>query len=136
MSISGYSSLPAQGHVHTVQFYGDDNVLFHELKRYLGSALTNGSSAVVIATQGHLNNLAHTLNRSGFSLARATDEGRYIALEASEVISKQHFGCPERSHRSVTSAPTTSATREVTAAQTQWSASTALDSGQARPMMR
>jgi PAS domain S-box-containing protein len=92
LSISGYSSLPAQGHVHTVQFYGDDNVLFHELKRYLGSALTNGSSAVVIATQGHLNNLAHTLNRSGFPLARATDEGRYIALEASEVISKFMVG--------------------------------------------
>jgi hypothetical protein len=39
-------------HVHTVQFYGDDGVLLHELKGYIGSALDSGSSAIIIATEG------------------------------------------------------------------------------------
>ena len=88
LSTPELSNLPSQDHAHTVQFYGDDGSLFHELNRYIGSALLNGSSAIIIATEGHLNNLAHTLKRRGVSITAAVTEGRYIALPAPELLSK------------------------------------------------
>jgi PAS domain S-box-containing protein len=88
LSVVGPTSLPLGEHLHTVQFYDDDAVLFHELKEYVGSALAKGSSALIIATQGHLENLAHTLNHSGVSVGEVTKEGRYLALPAAEVMSK------------------------------------------------
>jgi PAS domain S-box-containing protein len=81
------SSLPHE-HVHTVQFYGDDGVLLHELDNYIGSALVSGSSAVVIATVGHIDNLAVRLKGQGVDLAKATAESRYVALEATDFLSK------------------------------------------------
>lgn len=50
MSTAGISSSLPHEHVHTVQFYGDDGVLLHELKSHIGAALARGSSAIIIAT--------------------------------------------------------------------------------------
>jgi PAS domain S-box-containing protein len=88
LSISGISSLLHREHVHTVQFYGDDGVLLHELKSYIGTALSADSSAIIIATTAHIDNLAHQLNGQGIDLAKAKAESRYIALDATEVLSK------------------------------------------------
>ena len=88
MSISGISSLLHREHVHTVQFYGDDGVLLHELKSYIGTALSAGSSAIIIATTAHIDSIAHQLNGQGIELAKAKAESRYIALDATEVLSK------------------------------------------------
>ena len=82
MSAAGVPNVLGRDHVHTVQFYGDDGVLLHELNGYIGSALKAGSSAIIIATHGHLDNLARKLKSNGVNLARATGEGRYVALEA------------------------------------------------------
>ena len=79
------SSLP---HNHTVQFYGDDGVLLHELMSHIGKALTRGSSAIVIATSAHIDGLTHKLKGQGIDVARAKAESRYIALEASDILSK------------------------------------------------
>lgn len=81
------SSLP-RDHAHTVQFYGDDGVLLHELEKYIGSALASGSSAIVIASIGHIENLSLKLSKQGIDLDTATAENRYIALDAAEVLSK------------------------------------------------
>jgi PAS domain S-box-containing protein len=81
------SSLPHE-HVHTVQFYGDDGVLLHELNRYIGSALANGSSAVIIATAGHIENLSLKLQGQGIDVANAAAESRYIPLDAAHVLSR------------------------------------------------
>lgn len=80
-------SLP-QERVHTVQFYGDDGVLLHELKNHIGSALASGSSAVVIATSGHIENLNRQLKSQGIDLSKAEAENRYTALEAADFLSK------------------------------------------------
>jgi PAS domain S-box-containing protein len=85
------SSFPHE-HVHTVQFYGDDGVLLHELKSYIGTALATGSSAIIIATAAHIDNLAHQLSGQGIDLAKARAESRYIALDATEVLSKFMVG--------------------------------------------
>jgi len=97
LSVSGISSSLPHEHFHTVQFYGDDGALLHELKSHIGKALTRGSSAVIIATSGHIDGLAHKLKGQGIDLAKAKAERRYFALEASEVLSKFMVdGLPDR----------------------------------------
>lgn len=88
VSATAVSTLPPQQHVHTVQFYRADESLLHELNTYIGSALSQYCSAIVIATSGHLASLAKKLNSAGIDTANATEEGRYIALDASEVLSR------------------------------------------------
>jgi PAS domain S-box-containing protein len=92
LSIAGISSPLPHEHVHTVQFYGDDGVLLHELKSYIGTALAAGSSAVIIATVAHIDNLAQQLSGQGIDLGKAKAECRYIALDATEVLSKFMVG--------------------------------------------
>jgi signal transduction histidine kinase len=73
---------------HVVQFYFDDSYLLDALTRFIGTALGAGDSAVVIATQKHLDGLALRLKSRGFDLTLAARKGRYIAFEASEALSK------------------------------------------------
>lgn len=72
--------------VHSVQFYEDDAVLLDELSRFIGSALGAGDAGVVIATPEHRGKLAERLTACGLDLALATRQGRYVALDASEVM--------------------------------------------------
>jgi MEDS: MEthanogen/methylotroph, DcmR Sensory domain len=88
LSVGAISSSLPHEHNHTVQFYGDDGVLLHELMSHIGKALTRGSSAIVIATSAHIDGLTHKLKGQGIDVARAKAESRYIALEASDVLSK------------------------------------------------
>jgi PAS domain S-box-containing protein len=83
----GSNSRP-RDHLHTVQFYGDDGVLLQELNSHIGTALAEGSSAIVIATAGHIDGLAHKLKSGGIDPSKAEAEGRYVALHASEVLRK------------------------------------------------
>jgi PAS domain S-box-containing protein len=71
-----------------VQFYGDDGVLLHELNSHIGTALADGGSAIIIATAGHIDSLTHKLKSQGIDPRKAEAEGRYVALQASEVLSK------------------------------------------------
>jgi PAS domain S-box-containing protein len=84
-SFSG--SLPKEP-VPTVQFYGDDGFFLHELHNYIGSALARGTSGIVIATSGHLENLSRKLSRDGVDLAKARTEDRFIAVEAAQALGK------------------------------------------------
>jgi len=88
MSVADLPSSIAHQHVHTVQFYGEDGVLLHELNGYIGSALAAGSSAIIIATEGHIVGLAQTLQAHGVDLRKAEAENRYFALNATEVMSQ------------------------------------------------
>jgi signal transduction histidine kinase len=73
---------------HVVQFYSDDSYLLDALSRFIGTALGAGDSAIVIATQKHLDGLALLLKSRGFDLAKAARQGRYIAFEALDALSK------------------------------------------------
>jgi MEDS: MEthanogen/methylotroph, DcmR Sensory domain len=97
LTMSGISTSLPHEHNHTVQFYGDDGALLHELMSHIGKALMRGSSAIVIATSAHIDGLAHKLKSRGVDLAKAKAESRYIALEASHVLSKfMVAGLPNR----------------------------------------
>jgi PAS domain S-box-containing protein len=103
LSVSGISSQLPHEHVHTVQFYGDDGVLLHELESYIGTALAGGNSAIIIATPGHIDGLAQKLKRQGINLAKAQAEGRYVAWDATEVLSTFMVdGLPDRERFSET----------------------------------
>ena len=73
-------------HTHTVQFYGEDGFLIDELARYIGTAVVAGDATIVIATEAHRDALALRLQSSGIDIAKATDQGRYIALDAAETL--------------------------------------------------
>jgi len=96
MSAPKVSSLAAQTnadqHVHVVQFYTEDRFLLDELSHFIGTALTAGSSAVVIATKGHNDNLSQRLTSQGLDLAKAVAEGRYVVLDAAQTLAKFMVG--------------------------------------------
>ncbi|HYP39411.1 MAG TPA: MEDS domain-containing protein, partial [Chloroflexia bacterium] len=75
-------------HAHRVQFYDDDRFLLDELSRSIGSALGAGDAAIVIATKEHREGLARRLEARGLDITHATGEGRYVALDAAETLSK------------------------------------------------
>jgi len=72
---------------HSVQLYSDDAFLLDSLAQYVGSALGGGDAAVVIATAAHREGLALRLAARGLDIARARQQGRYIALDAAETLS-------------------------------------------------
>ena len=73
---------------HVVQFYSDDSYLIEALGRFIGTALGAGDSTIVIATREHLDSLAPLLTSRGLDLAKAARQGRYVALEALETLTK------------------------------------------------
>src|SRR5215470_10344137 len=74
-------------HPHQVHFYSDDAPLIHELCHVLVKALKEGQSVVVIATLDHRERISECLGQAPeFSKARA--EGRYVALDAAELLSR------------------------------------------------
>jgi signal transduction histidine kinase len=73
---------------HVVQFYGDDGFLLDELSRFIGTALGAGEAALVIATKEHRDGLARKLKMWGLDTNWAVAQGRYVALDAAETLSK------------------------------------------------
>ncbi len=83
---------------HTVQFYSEDNVLLNEVSRFIGTALGAGDAAIVIATPAHREGLAQRLSQRGLDISRMASEGRFVALDAAETLSKiTTYGFPDRS---------------------------------------
>lgn len=79
---------PAHRCRHEVQFYLDDHFLIRSLSSFVGRALESGASAVVVATRNHCTNLAEELRHDGVDLTSAIEQGRYIALDASDTLSQ------------------------------------------------
>jgi signal transduction histidine kinase len=81
---------------HAVQFYTDDSFLLDELGRFIGTALTAGKAAIVIATKDHRQGIEQRLAARGLDMSRAIAQERYIPLDAAETLSKFMLGdCPE-----------------------------------------
>ena len=70
------------------QFYSREAFLVEGISEFIGTALAEGASAVVIATRPHIETLARSLRARGLDLARVAREGRYFTLEATEVLSR------------------------------------------------
>ncbi|MGB2670908.1 MAG: PAS domain S-box protein [Candidatus Acidiferrum sp.] len=73
---------------HIVYFYRQSDSLLSALSDYVGSALGAGNAAVIIATKAHLHGLQKQLEAMGLDIAEASGQGRYVAHDASELLSK------------------------------------------------
>lgn len=83
-------SLSPQGEIagrHEVVFYSNDWQLLDHLSQFIAAALNAGNGAVVIATGAHRENLARSLEAGGVDVAAALEQGRYIAVDAAELLS-------------------------------------------------
>jgi signal transduction histidine kinase len=75
-------------HQHGVQFYTEDKFLLQELSQYIGGALRSGDAAVVVATEQHRNGLLQWLTAQGLNVAALLEEGRFVAMDAAEVLAR------------------------------------------------
>ncbi|MGH9688255.1 MAG: PAS domain S-box protein [Candidatus Acidiferrales bacterium] len=74
--------------MHSVQFYTTEEFLVNELERFIGPALQQGSSAVIIATEAHRNTLHEKLRTYPIDISVMPQEGRYQCFDASEFLSR------------------------------------------------
>jgi hypothetical protein len=74
-------------HRHEVQFCSHDTVLLDRLVRFVISVLGAGNVAIVVATQSHRDSLAERLESEGLDVNAATNEGRYIPVDAVSTLS-------------------------------------------------
>jgi PAS domain S-box-containing protein len=77
-----------QLHEHVVYLYRESDSLLEPLCDDIGPALAGGNAAIVVATQAHRDRLEQRLMARGVSTYKAGQQGRYIALDASEALSK------------------------------------------------
>jgi signal transduction histidine kinase len=73
---------------HVVQFYSDDSFLLESLSQFVGAALVAGDVAIIIATREHRDSLARRLSDRALNVGKAARDGRYIALDAAEALSR------------------------------------------------
>ncbi|MBF6569993.1 MAG: MEDS domain-containing protein [Candidatus Binataceae bacterium] len=73
---------------HFVQFYDDDSFVIDNVCGLAANALATGSSAVVVATQGHLDRIDHGLNTRGIDLSKHRNDSRFFALDAHAALSR------------------------------------------------
>jgi len=81
-----YAPSNSHDNSHVVQFYDDEAFLIDDLSRRIGPALAGGDSAVVIATQAHLDQLRNALTSAGLDLAGFAAAGRYVELDAAQTL--------------------------------------------------
>jgi signal transduction histidine kinase len=65
-----------------------DEALLDSLSSFIGGALGAGQAAVVLATRAHRDGLAQRLKTRGLNTASAIQQGRYVPLDAAEILSK------------------------------------------------
>lgn len=75
-------------HDHQVHFYGDSDALVDGVTRFVGAALGAGDAALVVATAEHRERLKARLRARGLDVVAAARQGRYLALDAAEVLSR------------------------------------------------
>jgi DNA-binding NarL/FixJ family response regulator len=90
-SLKGYEFTDTAGeklpHRHEVLFYSDDAVLLDNVTRFIAAALRAGNAAIVLATKSHRDSLLPRLKAGGVDTDRALQQGTYISLDATDVLS-------------------------------------------------
>ena len=82
---------------HEVGFYSNDHHFLNHVGHFLAEALKKGNAAIVVATEPHRAGLLLELHARGLDMAAAISEGRYISLDAIEVLSQVMVnGMPDR----------------------------------------
>ncbi|MGB8459481.1 MAG: PAS domain S-box protein, partial [Candidatus Acidiferrum sp.] len=84
---------------HVAYFYQGSDSLLAVLCDFIGGALGAGSAAVIISTKMLREGLQQRLTARGLDLHKAGKQGRYVELDASELLSKLMVeGMPDSDH--------------------------------------
>jgi DNA-binding NarL/FixJ family response regulator len=90
-SLKGYeltdTSAEKAAHRHEVQFYSDDALLLDTLARFIAVALKSGRAAIVAIKESRADGLISRLKAQGLDVDAATQQGTYIQLEVSKILS-------------------------------------------------
>ncbi len=78
----------AQVHEHFVEFYESEAFLVASVRDYLAPALRGGDGALVVATARHRKGFEAALAGTGVDLDEAVEEGRYLAVDAGETLTR------------------------------------------------
>ncbi len=82
---------------HSVQIYERDADLVTSVGAMLASSLSFGDSTLIVATPEHREQIARELESLGIDLQGCLSQGRYVALDAREVMSSvMRQGQPDR----------------------------------------
>lgn len=73
---------------HLVQFYETDAFLVDGVSAFIGAALRAGDVGVVLATPAHRAALEERLTAYGLDVAAARAAGRYVTLDAAEMLAR------------------------------------------------
>ena len=75
-----------RGHDHLVEFYETETFLVDTVCRFLVPSLRDGDAAIVVATAAHRRAFESALAEAGIDVAEAVLEGRYLGLDARDVL--------------------------------------------------
>ena len=90
-------TLSANAPRHIVEFYDDDRDLVDGVASFLGDGLVDGEVAIVVATADHRTAIDAALGATGVDLLASRAEGRYIAVDTSDLmLTFMRDGHPER----------------------------------------
>jgi DNA-binding NarL/FixJ family response regulator len=71
---------------HEAGFYSDDASLLDGFTQFIGAALKAGNSVIVVATESHRGSLLPRMQAHGLDIVAAIEQGRYISLDAVEML--------------------------------------------------
>ncbi len=74
--------------MHVVHFYGTDAELTSQLGGYFAGTLRSGRAAIVVATPAHRATIRTEIARLGVDISTAEEQGRYLALDAEDLMSR------------------------------------------------
>lgn len=80
--------IAVEGHPHFVGFYETEVFLVDSVRDFLASGLVGGGVAIVVATDAHRDVFDRALVEAGIDLDEVRRCGRFIVLDASEVLAK------------------------------------------------
>ena len=72
---------------HEVEFYSDDAAFVVGFTRFIEASLRAGNAVIVVATEAHRKDLLATLQAHGVDIVAAIERGRYISLDAADLLS-------------------------------------------------
>ena len=86
------TSAPLPAGSHTAHFFSAESQLFSEVGQRLHATLIVGGAAVIIADGPHRRGFADYLESRGIDLNRVTNQGRWLALDASKTLAEFMVG--------------------------------------------
>lgn len=73
--------------LHEAQFYSDDASFLDTFAKFIISAIKAGDAAIVVLTKSHRDALVQRLQADGLDIPAVSEQGRYLSLDPSDVLS-------------------------------------------------